>query len=112
MVNINLEASMSVIQEYEYLHNSAATMLDTIAMTATDHSDARGEAPLVVLVAVATAKLDVGVTSPSAVATPPRSVLARAQILCMPSRTDGRFFASESRNDVWLVWMKLFETEW
>lgn len=48
-----------------------------------------------------------GVTSPSAVATPPRSVLSSAQILRIPSTTAGR--SDEFKNCVWFVWMKLLE---
>ena len=100
------QLSMSAIQDHRSRHSNKAATLQRAATADTNHDDAREEAAFV-LVAVGAARLDVGVTSPSAVATPPRRVLSRAQILRMPSTTDGRFLESESRNAVWLVWMKL-----
>lgn len=58
---------------------------------------------------VGTMPLLVGVTSPSAVATPPRSVLSIAQILLIPSTTEGRLTPGALRKSVWLVCSKLRE---
>lgn len=77
----------------------------TAAPTIADHESTRDAAPLDASVAVGTAMLDVGVTSPSAVATPPRRVLSSAQTLRSPSTTFGR--SSELRNCVWFVCVKL-----
>lgn len=57
------------------------------------------------LVAVATTTLLVGVYSPSAVATPPNSVLAIAQIFCIPLRTPEP--SDVFRYSVWFVCSKL-----
>lgn len=53
----------------------------------------------------------VGVTSPSAVATPPRSVLAMAQMFCIPLKTDGRSAWGALSTSVWLVCSKLIKRQ-
>lgn len=73
-------------------------MDDTPTRSIAGHVLTKGDAPLDEPVGVAAARLDVGVTSPSAVATPPRSVLSSAQTLRSPSTTLGRL--SELRNCV------------
>lgn len=80
---------------------------DNVANTAACQED-RAAAPLVP-VGVGATILEVGVTSPFALCTPPSSVLSSAQILRMPSTTAGSSSEPASRKLVWFVRMKLGE---
>ena len=65
------------------------TLASNAAPTVDQIDEARMAPPVVVAVGVAEVVAD-DETSPSALATPPRSVLSSAQILRMPVTTEGR----------------------
>ena len=85
-------------------------MLAASAATIACNGETCCDAPLVVDVALAAAVVDDG-DSPSVFETLPRRVLSSAQMERIPLTTEGRSSESASRNDVWLVLMKLWKCQ-